>query len=115
MRRKMTGLLAAMFLACSFPSASASECDAPLISVAHEGIRFSESVCPYEGGLLISNFGSEAIEPRGDENKGYILYRKDGNTKVLVLADGTLHKPTGILHDLCKFSFYILTNRNLAI
>ena len=49
-----------------------------LISVAHEGIRFSESVYPHDGGLFISNYGSENMRPRADENAGYIIFRKNG-------------------------------------
>ncbi len=68
----------------------------PLIAVIHDGIHFSESVCPYDGGLFISNFGSDEMSPRIGENKGYILYRKDGNNKTIVPANGSLHKPTGM-------------------
>lgn len=64
-----------------------------LISVAHEGIRFSESVYPHDGGLFISNYGSEKMRPRDDENAGYIIFRKDGTDKKIAAG---LHKPTGM-------------------
>ena len=68
----------------------------PLVSVIRDGIRFSESVYPYDGGLFISNFGSETMSPLHDENAGYILYRKDGITKTIIPANGSLHKPTAM-------------------
>lgn len=65
----------------------------PLVSIFNDEIKFSESVCPYDGGLFISNYGSEKMRPRPDENKGYIIFRKDGVNKKI--AEG-LHKPTGM-------------------
>lgn len=66
---------------------------ASLILVAHDGIRFSERVYPHDGGLFISNFSSEKMNPRADENAGYIIFRRDGADKII--ADG-LHKPTAM-------------------
>lgn len=71
-------------------------CQAAQITVITEGIRYSESVLPWNGGLLISNFGSENRAPREDENKGYILYYKDGKMTTLIPPDGRLHLPTGM-------------------
>jgi len=65
----------------------------PLVSIFNDEIKFSESVYPYDGGLFISNYGSEKMRPRPDENKGYIIFRKDGVNKKI--AEG-LHKPTGL-------------------
>ena len=65
----------------------------PLVSVFHEGVHFPESVLPYDGGLFISNFGSEQMTPRADEFKGCIIFRKNGFNKKIV--DG-LHKPTAM-------------------
>ena len=65
----------------------------PLIFVFREGVHFSESVLPHDGGLFISNFGSEQMNPRADEFKGYIIFRKDDTNKKIV--DG-LHKPTAM-------------------
>ncbi len=88
----MKKILAAAAIASSFIfGAAAAE---PMISVIHEGVKFSESVYPYDGGIFISNFGSDAMNPRDNENKGYIIYRKDGVNQKIV--DG-LHKPTGMI------------------
>ena len=65
----------------------------PLVSVIREDVCFSESVLPHDGGLFISNFGSEQMTPRADEFEGYIIFRKDGVNKKIV--DG-LHKPTAM-------------------
>lgn len=86
-------LLAAWLIAgCVFAS-SVKAMDEPLISVLREDIRFSESVLPFDGGLLISNYGSDKMRPRSDEFSGYILFRKNGVNKKIV---GGLHKPTGL-------------------
>ena len=96
--RKWFGAATAAFFAvgASMLPVQASMDNQPLVSVCHDGIRFPESVYPYDGGLFISNFGSDTMNPRPDENKGYILYRKDGATKIVVPADGGLHKPTAM-------------------
>ena len=53
-----------------------------------DGIERAESVLPYDGGLLISNFGGQ--------NGGFVLYRKNGETETLIPPDGTLTMPTGM-------------------
>ena len=88
-------LAAALCLAA--PALFAAEAERkPLVSVTREGVRFSESVLPFDGGLLIANFGSEEMRPRPDERRGYILFRKDGETRTLVPANGVLRMPTGM-------------------
>lgn len=66
---------------------------APTVEIVRDGIKFTESVLPFDGGLLISNFGSETMNPRDDENAGYVIYRKGG--EIFRLIEG-LHKPTGM-------------------
>lgn len=60
-----------------------------------EQLRFCESVCPYEGGLLIANFGTQAL---GDNatGLGFITYYKEGVNKVIIPADGHLTAPRGM-------------------
>ena len=97
MMKKRLGITVALLMVGSiFLSEPAEAANAPLVSVVHEGIRFAESVYPYDGGVFISNFGSENMSPQAGENKGYILYRKDGKTKTVVPANGSLHKPTSM-------------------
>ena len=91
----LAALFAALCLAA--PALFAAEAEQqPLVSVTREGIRFSESVLPHDGGLLISNFGSETMRPGSDERRGFILYRKDGKSRTLVAADRGLRQPTGM-------------------
>ena len=40
------------------------------------GIRHAESVYPYNDGIFVSNYGSEAMHPKKDERKAYIYYEK---------------------------------------
>lgn len=53
-----------------------------------EGIERAESVCPYDGGILISNFGGS--------DGGYVLYRKNGATETLIAPGKGLNSPTGM-------------------
>ena len=87
-------ILAAALIASNIFISQAFAQDKPIVSIVHEDVRFSESVYPYDGGLLISNFGSETMNPRDDENKGYIIFRKDGVNKKIVKD---LHKPTAMV------------------
>ena len=86
-------ILAAALIAGSIFSSHVLAQDKPLVSVVNEDVKFSESVYPYDGGLFISNFGSESMNPRDDENAGYIIFRKDGVNKKIVEG---LHKPTAM-------------------
>ena len=43
---------------CSISTAFAADINTKIFTIS-DGVRFSESVYPYDGGLLISNFGSE--------------------------------------------------------
>ena len=80
---------------CSLSTAFAADSNTKIFTIS-DGVRFSESVYPYDGGLLISNFGSENFNPRDDENKGYISYYKNGEMTILIPPDGSLHCPTAM-------------------
>lgn len=66
------------------------------VEVVSDGIRFCESTYPYDGGVLIANFGTEQLNPLNTEGKGYILHYKDGKTTTLIAADGHLNAPKGM-------------------
>lgn len=68
-----------------------------VVNVIDNGIRYCESTLPYEGGILIANFGTEQLNPLNAEGKGYIVLHKDGKSKVLIPADGHLSAPKGML------------------
>lgn len=65
-------------------------------TVITENLRFCESTYPYDGGVLIANFGTEQMAPLNKEGKGYIAYCNDGKTEVLIPADGNLNAPKGL-------------------
>ena len=96
MKKLLVSLFSFLLFACCFifplPSHAAAM---PDTSEIREGIRFSECVRPYDGGVLIANYGSRNKMPGIDEIKGYILYRKNGQTKTLI-APGVLHYPSGM-------------------
>lgn len=66
------------------------------VEIEKEGIRFCESTYPYNNGILVANFGTEALNPLNTEGKGYILFVKDGKSEVVVPADGNLSAPKGM-------------------
>lgn len=67
---------------------------APVIVTGN--LRFNESTYPYNEGILIANFGTEQLNPLNEEGKGYIAYRKEGRTDILIPADGSLSAPKGM-------------------
>lgn len=82
-----------MWVCLSFVAASAQT----VVNVIDKGIRYCESTYPYDGGLLIANFGTEQLNPLNTEGKGYIVLHKDGKNGVLIPADGHLSAPKGML------------------
>ena len=64
--------------------------------VLTRNLQICYSVCPYQEGLLISNWGTDSINPLNQEGKGYIAFHKEGITSILIPADGTLSAPKGM-------------------
>ena len=87
--------------------------------IVSEDLRYCESTYPYQEGILIANFGTSELNPLNSEGKGYIAYYKDGNTKVLIPADGNLCAPKGMfvrndylyVCDVNKIVVYHLTQK----
>ena len=46
------------------------------VEIVNENIRYCESTYPYNGGILIANFGTEQLNPLNAEGKGYIFIIK---------------------------------------
>jgi len=65
-------------------------------TIISDSIRFCESTCPYRGGILIANFGTEQLNPLNTKGRGYIAYHKDNRTEILIPADGNLSAPKGM-------------------
>lgn len=63
---------------------------------ANTEIRYNESLLPYKGGILISNYGTDSLHPKNDEFKGYILYYKNRRLNEFIPAKGNLKAPTAM-------------------
>ncbi|MEG1554784.1 MAG: hypothetical protein RR363_07165 [Rikenellaceae bacterium] len=61
-----------------------------------ENLRFCEGTLSYDGGLLISNFGGEELNPLNTDGKGYIAFLKDDKVSVLIPPSGILSAPKGL-------------------
>lgn len=59
-------------------------------------LKFCEGSLPYGSSLLVSNFGTEELNPLNNENKGYIMKIDGDNTEVFIPADGNLSGPKGM-------------------
>lgn len=90
-------VLSTVVASCGTKSAKTTEVQQKLkVDTITQNIRFCESTYPYEGGILIANFGTEQLNPLNTEGKGYIVTYKDGKTNVLIPADGNLSAPKGM-------------------
>ncbi len=90
--------------------------------VVKGGLMFNESTLPYNGGLLIANFGSLELNPLNNERKGYISFYDGQNISTFIASDGSLSAPKGmlikgeylIICDVNKLVAYNLTDRKKA-
>lgn len=80
----------------SNPKKKSTESPEPKTMVVSENIRFCESTYPYNGGILIANFGTEQLNPLNNEGKGYINFFNEGKMNTLIAADGNLSAPKGM-------------------
>lgn len=90
---------------------------AQTVRIADQGIRYCESTYPYNGGILVANFGTEALNPLNAEGKGYVIWIKDGFQKILIPADGYLSAPKGMFERggylyLCDVNKLVVYNLN---
>lgn len=81
------------------------------------GLKFCESTYSYNGGVLIANFGAEALNPLNNEGKGYISYFKDGDVSVFIDADTNLSAPKGMFEKdgylyICDVNKIVVYNLN---
>jgi len=80
--------------------------------VLTRNLQICYSVCPYQEGLLISNWGTDSINPLNQEGKGYIAFHKEGFTSILIPADGTLSAPKGMA---VKDDYLFVTDVNKVV
>lgn len=96
-KASILGILALVALtAVPAPANAGNTPESETAKVITEKIRFCESTYPYNGGILIANFGTEELNPLNDEKKGYILYYKNDEIKPFIPADGNLSAPKGM-------------------
>ena len=88
MKLRIATTFAALVLAVSAQAQS--------VTAIEQNLRFCESTLPYDGGILIANFGTQDLNPLNTEGKGYIVFWKNGKSNVLVPADGRLSAPKGM-------------------
>lgn len=80
--------------------------------VLTHNLQVCYSVCPYQDGLLIANWGTDSINPLNSEGKGYIAFHKEGVTSILIPADGTLSAPKGMA---VKDDYLFVTDVNKVV
>ena len=80
--------------------------------VLTHNLQVCYSVCPYQDGLLIVNWGTDSINPLNSEGKGYIAFHKEGVTSILIPADGTLSAPKGMA---VKDDYLFVTDVNKVV
>ncbi len=119
---KKTTLTSLSMMAALILTSCGSQPKTPAVTIFDEGLRYCESTYPYEGGILVANFGSTQLDPLNTEGKGYIVRYKDGASEVLIPADGNLSGPRGMylrdghlfICDVNKIVAYDLENRDAA-
>lgn len=90
--------------------------------VITENLQFCESTLPYNGGILIANFGTEELNPLNNEGKGYIVLHKDSKSTIFIEVDGNLSAPKGMavldgylfICDVNKIVVYNLNDKQAA-
>lgn len=100
MKPKITAILLAL-TAMILTRAGAQEFNQERTSRTYtKGIRFAEGTVPYRNMILVSNFGTEELNPLNTEGRGYILsintQDPDAEAEVFIPADGNLSAPKGM-------------------
>ncbi len=85
--------------------------------VVNEGLKFNESTYPYNGGLLIANFGGSELNPLNGQGRGFISYYKAGELSTLIATDGILNAPKGMIESdgmlyICDVNKVVVYNLN---
>ena len=65
-------------------------------TVITDGLRFCEGTLWSDGRLLISNFGTDRLDPLNADGKGYIAELTPTGIKTLIPPDGNLSAPKGM-------------------
>lgn len=68
----------------------------PPPSMYTAGLKFCEGSVAYQNKILISNFGTDTLNPLNNEGKGYIIAIENGKVKPFIKADGFMCAPKGM-------------------
>lgn len=106
---KLSVIASAALLVCLSAGYAAAQEEAVISKKADvytvtENIRFNEGTLPLKnGGILLSNFGTDTFDPLNKEGRGYIVLL-DKENKILIPASGALNAPKGMaVKDECLF------------
>lgn len=106
---KLSVIASAALLCCLSAGYAAAQEEAIIAKKADvytvtENIRFNEGTLPLKnGGILLSNFGTDTFDPLNKEGRGYIVLL-DKENKILIPASGALNAPKGMaVKDDCLF------------
>lgn len=91
-------------------------------TIYSEGLTFCEGSVPYGSTLLISNFGTEALNPLNTEGLGYIAQFDGEKITEFIAPDGNLSAPKGMaikgdylyVADVAKVVIYNLKEQGSA-
>ena len=97
---KKTTLTSLSLMAVLLFSGCGSQPERRSVSIFDEGLRYCESTYPYDGGILIANFGSTQLDPLNSEGRGYVVFPRG-----MYLRDGHL-----FICDVNKIVAYDLEN-----
>lgn len=86
-----------LIVALSLLSYGALLAQQPIKEILTDNLRFSESTYPYDGGILVTSFGTQELNPLNSEGKGFITLFKNGKHELFIPADGNLSAPKGML------------------
>lgn len=120
MMQKLFSLLVAIMAAVASVSADSTLINLPLKkNRLSEGLRFCEGSVVYGNSLLVSNFGTQKLNPLNNEGKGYIVKTDGVKSEVFIPADGNLSAPKGMavsddylfIADVGKVVIYNLKNK----
>lgn len=61
-----------------------------------EGLKFAEGTVPYKNMILVSNFGTDSLNPLNTEGRGYIVAIDGDGQHILIPPKGYLSAPKGM-------------------
>lgn len=68
----------------------------PPPNVFTDGLKYCEGTVAYQNKILVSNFGSDELDPLNNQGKGYIVAIENNKVKPFIKADGNLSAPKGM-------------------